>query len=91
MSTHQSLLLVVRFTSDTTAEGLATYSRLGLPVDGPFFIFGTTAIFIRLVSLFIAYVASSLEALVLTFLVLAFVPWGSLFLIQPFRSRRVLL
>jgi len=42
------------------------------------FLFGSIATFIRLVSLFIADVASSLEALVLIFSVLVFVPLGSL-------------
>jgi len=41
-------------------------------------LFGTTATFIRLVSLLIADIASSFEALVLSFLVLVFVPRGSL-------------
>ena len=51
-------------------------------------LFGTTATFIRLVSLFIADVASFLEALVLTFLVLAFISQGSLLSLQTLESRR---
>ena len=51
-------------------------------------LFGTTAIFIRLVSLFIADVVSSLEALVLSFFILAFVPLGSLLPLQAFENRR---
>jgi len=53
-----------------------------------FALFGITAIFIRLMSLFIADVTSSLEALVLTYLVLSSVPLGSLLPLQAFRSRR---
>ena len=53
-------------------------------------LFGTTAIFIRLVSLSVADVGSSFEALVLTFLVLTFVPVGSLLPLQAFESRRFL-
>ena len=41
-------------------------------------LFGMTAIFIRLMSLFVADVASSFEAQVLAFLDLAFVPLDSL-------------
>ena len=51
-------------------------------------LFGTTVAFIRLMSLIVADVASSLEALVLTFLVFASVPLGSLLLLQAFGSRR---
>ena len=51
-------------------------------------LFGMTATFIRLMSLFIADVASFLETLVLAFLVLAFIPLGSLLPLQAFRSRR---
>ena len=43
-----------------------------------FILFETTATFIRLMPLFVADVASSLEAHVLAFLDLAFVPSGSL-------------
>ena len=42
-------------------------------------LFGTTAIFIHLVSLFVADVVSSLEVLVLTFLVPIFYPWAVFF------------
>ena len=51
-------------------------------------LFGTTATLIRLMSPFVADIVSSLEALVLAFFVLAFVPLGSLFSLQAFGSRR---
>ena len=51
-------------------------------------LFETTTTFIRFVSLFIADVASSFEALVLPFLALAFIPQGSFLLLQAFKSRR---
>ena len=51
-------------------------------------LFGMTATFIRLMSLFVADVASSLETLVLAFLVLISVPLGILLSLQDFGSRR---
>ena len=47
--------------------------RLVLPV-----LFKVTVTFICLVSLLIADIANFFEALVLAFLVLGFIPWGSL-------------
>ena len=46
-------------------------------------LFGTTATFIRLMPLFFADVASSLEALILAFLVIVFVPWAIFFYSMP--------
>ena len=46
-------------------------------------IFGTTETIIRFVSFFVADVASSLEALVLVFLVLAYLPLGNLLSLRP--------
>jgi len=51
-------------------------------------LFGTTVTFIRLVSLFLADIASSLEAIVLAFWVLAFAPRSSFLPLQAFRTRR---
>ena len=50
-------------------------------------LFGMTVIFIRLVSLFVAYIASSFEALILAFLVLTFVPLSGLLPLQAFGSK----
>ena len=49
-------------------------------------LFGATVTFIRLVSLFVADVASSLEALVLKFLVLTFVPRVVFFCFKPLKA-----
>ena len=67
-------MLVVRFTSDTTAE------RLGdaWSVKFVLVLFETAATFIRLMPFFVADVAGSFEVHVLTFLDLTFVPLGSL-------------
>ena len=63
MSTHQSLLLVVRFTSDATAERLGdAWSVRFAPWMALLVLFETAATFIRL----------------MPFLDLAFVPLGSL-------------
>ena len=57
------------------------HGQSGLPVAGTSCSFKTTVTFIRLMSLFVTDVAGSLEAHVLAFLDLAFVPLGSLLLL----------
>ena len=85
---HQSLLLVVRFNSDTTVDKLGDTWSIIWSCGWSSFFLGTTVTFIRFTSLFVAYVVSFLDALVLTFLVLTFVPRGSLLPPQVLRSRR---
>ena len=74
MSTYRSLLLVLRFTFNTTADRLGDEWSVKFACGWASCSFWDDTTFIRLVSLFVTDVASSLEALVLAFLVLASVP-----------------
>ena len=87
MSTHHSLLLIVRFISDTTVDRLGNTWSVRFSYGWSFVLFGTTATFLRFVSLFIADIAIFFEALIFVFLGLAFVPWDNLLSLQAFESR----